>query len=153
MNAASLLTILRKNGTVVEVVGYAAAVVVAAWVIVASIGAIATSIGLAAASYEPLPQAQLRRSNVPLPPVVYPPPTPKRDPTVGRAEVESSFVTVSVPTGRRSFENATPNEGSDSILTLAPSPPTKPIFEKPSNLTRDVLERPLMPPPALAGIP
>jgi hypothetical protein len=152
VNAASLLTILGKNRTVIEVVGYAAMVVAAAWVVVASVGSVATSIGHAAASYEPLPQTQLRRSNVPLPPVVYPPPTPKRDPSVGRDEVESSFVIVGVPTGG-DFGTVAPRDVSASIVTLTPSAPTRPPVPEPSDLTREVLERPLMPPPALAGIP
>lgn len=147
MTAASPHNLPGKNRTLLQLAAYVAIIVIAAYAVI-------TSIGLVGASLEgvltigPQPEAELRRPNVPLPPVILPPAGPVRDPQFARrSRSESSFVTLGPAPPDTAVVSSPPGGASGSILSLAAPGQQVPVS---SDLTTDVLANPLVA-PALPG--
>lgn len=160
VTAASLLAIIRKNQILLQVTLYAA-------LIAGSTYALATGIGFVGSSLQhlvpeaPSVQPQLRRANVPLPPVILPPAGPTPDPAFARrTRPESSFVTLGAPPPEVDIVPGAPDV-SESIVTLAsPAPAAGPgQLAAPalsdeglgSDLARTVRVAPLVVPPSLGS--
>lgn len=159
MTTASPFVHVVKYRTVFGVVAYVAVLGAGVWLAVASLGVVGTSMGKLVPA-APRVTGEPGYTWVPLPPVLHPPPLPKRDRSVRRADMESSFVTLSgSPStldtlsgpGPSGLDTLSPNAQSDSFVTLGEGVAAADDDPRPTDLVPEPFMAPLAAPAPLGS--